>query len=96
MPGLFDNHNRAPCQSIRAFGDHSGKALNYKICSSVAQTKENDFSLPSLTKRHDLAKVEVKCHDHTGLSDRLIEDFTIGQSLKSLVSQMSRIVPLRV
>jgi|GEM_PF-6103298 len=87
MPGLFDNHNRASCQSIRAFGKHFAEALNYKIYSSVAQTKENDSGLASLTKRYDLAKVEVKCHDHTGFSDRLFEDFTIGQSLKSLVSQ---------
>ena len=78
MPGVFDNHNGAPCQSVRAFGNHGGKPLNHKWGSGISQTEQYNSNLAPFGKRDYLAKVEIKCHHHTGLGDRLFEDSTVG------------------
>ena len=52
-------------------------------------------ALRPLEKRDDLAEIEIKSHDHAGLSDRLFKDRAVRHSLKPFVPEVCRIVTLR-
>ena len=66
------------------------------MCSSISQTEEDYSSSSPFRKRHYFAEVKIKCHNHARLSDGLVENLTVGQALQPFVSEMRRIVPLRV
>jgi len=83
---FFDNHNSARSQSIHTIDNHVGQAPNDKRGSSVAQTEKYDTGLSAFGKRHDLAKIEIKCQHDSRLCNRLFEDATIGQALKSFIA----------
>jgi hypothetical protein len=60
------------------------------------QTEEDHSSLSPFRKGHYFTEVKIKGHDRARLSDRLVENLTVGQALKSFVSEVGRVVPVRV
>jgi hypothetical protein len=65
-------------------------------CSSISQTEEDHSRLSPFRKGHYFAEIKIKGHDHARLSDRLVENLTVGQALKPFVSQVGRVVPVRI
>jgi hypothetical protein len=96
LAGLFDDYDSSPGQCICTISDDLRKSLNNERCTSISQTEEDHSGLSTLRKGHYFAEVKIKCDDHARLGDRLIENLAVGQALQSFVSEVGRVVSLRV
>jgi hypothetical protein len=90
--GSLRTRYRSLHQLFRGLFQHDLEALDYELSPRVAQPKKNHADASSTTGRDDLAEIKIECQYDTLLTDCLLEDFAVRQSLQPIITEVDRVM----
>ena len=92
MPAVLDQHYGSLRQLFRGLLQHDLEALDYELSPRVAQPKKDHADASSTARGDDLAEIKIECQYDTLLTDCLLEDFAVRQSLQPIITEVDRVM----